>query len=121
MTSRIITADALDGLRQIESKSIDCCVTSPPYYGLRDYGHEGQIGLEETPELYIERLVEVFREARRVLADDGTLWIVIGDSYAGSRKGSAEYPQNARRYMQGNNRGMIGMPCQMAHGGRRSA
>ena len=58
------------------------CVTSPPYFGLRDYGHEGQIGLEETPEEYVSKLVEVFREVKRVLKDDGTLWLNIGDSYA---------------------------------------
>ena len=56
-------------------------VTSPPYFGLRDYGHEGQIGLEETPEAFVDRLVGVFREVRRVMADDGTLWLNIGDSY----------------------------------------
>lgn len=61
---------------------VHCCVTSPPYYGLRDYGVSGQIGLEETPEAYIARLVGVFREVRRVLRDDGTLWVNIGDSYA---------------------------------------
>lgn len=65
-------------------ESVHCCVTSPPYYGLRDYGVSGQIGLEETPEAYITRLVEVFGEVRRVLRDDGTLWVNIGDSYAGS-------------------------------------
>ena len=64
------------------------CVTSPPYYGLRDYGHNGQIGLEETPEAYIKAMVEVFRCVWDVLADDGTLWLNIGDSYAGSGKGS---------------------------------
>ena len=87
MTERIICADALDGLAQLETGSVDMCVTSPPYYGLRDYGIDGQIGLEHTPELYIDRLVEVFREVRRVLRDDGTLWVNIGDSYAGSGKG----------------------------------
>jgi DNA modification methylase len=66
--------------------SVHCCVTSPPYYGLRDYGVSGQIGLEESPEAYITRLVEVFREVRRVLRDDGTLWINIGDSYANDGK-----------------------------------
>ena len=91
MTNRIITADAKDGLKQIESKSIDCCVTSPPYYGLRDYGIEGQIGLEESPDIYIEKLVEVFREVRRVLADDGTLWVVIGDSFAGGKGGRGDF------------------------------
>ena len=58
------------------------CVTSPPYYGLRDYGHDGQLGLEETPEQYVAAMVEVFRCVRDVLADDGTLWLNIGDSYA---------------------------------------
>src|ERR1035441_2723605 len=57
------------------------CVTSPPYYGLRDYGVAGQVGLEETPEQYIEKLVNIFREVRRVMKDDGTLWVNIGDSY----------------------------------------
>lgn len=69
----------------IEDKSVQTCVTSPPYFGLRDYGHEGQIGLEETPEEYVRRLVEVFREVKRVLKDDGTLWLNIGDSYAANR------------------------------------
>ena len=64
------------------------CVTSPPYFGLRDYGHDGQIGLEQTPEQYIKAMVEVFRCVWDVLADDGTLWLNIGDSYAGSGKGS---------------------------------
>ena len=64
------------------------CVTSPPYYGLRDYGHDGQIGLEETPEAYINAMVEVFRCVWDVLADDGTMWLNIGDSYAGSGKGA---------------------------------
>jgi DNA modification methylase len=75
--------DALDVLRGMPDNSVNCCVTSPPYYGLRDYGVDGQIGLEETPEAYIARLVDVFREVRRVLTDDGTLWVNIGDSYAG--------------------------------------
>lgn len=66
----------------IEDKCVQTCVTSPPYFGLRDYGHEGQIGLEETPEEYVRKLVEVFREVKRVLKDDGTLWLNIGDSYA---------------------------------------
>lgn len=78
----ILIGDALEMLRMLEDNSVDCCVTSPPYYGLRDYGVNGQIGLEETPEAYIERLVTVFREVRRVLKDDGTLWVNIGDSYA---------------------------------------
>lgn len=83
----IIQGDALDILRTLENESVNCCVTSPPYYNLRDYGCEGQIGLEKTPEEYIEKLVEIFREVKRVLKEDGTLWINIGDSYAGSCKG----------------------------------
>jgi DNA modification methylase len=73
------------GLKEIEDNSIDCCVTSPPYYGLRDYGVSDQIGLEETPEAYIERLVEVFKEVHRVLKPTGTLWLNIGASYAGKQ------------------------------------
>jgi len=80
---RLICADVLDGLRQLEAGSVRCCVTSPPYWGLRDYGVAGQIGLERTPEEYVSRLVAVFAEVRRVLADDGTLWLNLGDSYTG--------------------------------------
>lgn len=85
--SAIIIADAAEALKWIASNSVDCCVTSPPYYGLRDYGVSGQIGQEETPEEYIEKLVILFREIRRVLKPDGTLWVNIGDSYSGSGKG----------------------------------
>lgn len=80
---KIHTGDSLDYLQGLPDASVDCCVTSPPYYGLRDYGVAGQIGLEESPEAFIERLVAVFREVRRVLKPDGTLWVNIGDSYAG--------------------------------------
>jgi len=78
----IHNGDCLDVLRTLPDESVHCCVTSPPYWGLRDYGHDGQIGLEETPEAYVSRLVEVFREVRRVLRSDGTLWLNLGDSYA---------------------------------------
>ena len=83
----IITADALAGLRTIETATVDACITSPPYFGLRDYGVDGQIGTEATPNEFIQNLVDIFREVRRTLKDDGTLWVVIGDSYAGSGKG----------------------------------
>ena len=83
---QLIHADVLDGLRQLKDASVHCVMTSPPYWGLRDYGEAGQIGLEPTPEAYLERMVEVFREVRRVLRDDGTLWLNLGDSYA--NKGS---------------------------------
>ena len=72
------------------------CVTSPPYWGLRDYGHDEQIGLEQTPDEYVEQLVAVFREVRRVLADDGTLWLNLGDSYAGAGKGPSNVGSGKR-------------------------
>lgn len=84
----IYASDSLRYLRRLPADCIDCCVTSPPYYGLRDYGVDGQIGLEETPDAYIARIVEVFGEVRRVLKPKGTLWVNIGDSYAGSGKGA---------------------------------
>lgn len=82
----ILHGDALSVLKTIDDESINCCVTSPPYYNLRDYGVNGQIGLEESPEEYIQKLVEIFREVKRVLKKDGTLWVNIADSYAGSGK-----------------------------------
>lgn len=96
------------GLKCLPENSVNCCITSPPYYGLRDYGNDEQIGLEATPEEYIGKLVEVFREVRRVLTNDGTLWVNIGDSYAGSMKGAAQFPDNAMNYKQGTNRGTLG-------------
>ena len=163
--NKVYNGDALEVLKTFPNDSINCCVTSPPYFGLRDYGtaqwdggdtecdhvvaeirtglglenspasvkgggHKAkdidkllakrichkcgatridrQVGLEETPEEYIERLVGIFREVRRVLRDDGTLWLNIGDSYAGSGKGAANYPENAKKYKQGTNKGMLG-------------
>ena len=79
--------DALAILKDLPSESVNCCVTSPPYYNLRNYAVTGQIGLEDTPEEYIEKLVCVFREVRRVLRKDGTLWLNIADTYAKSGKG----------------------------------
>jgi DNA modification methylase len=78
VTFEIRQGDALALLRAMPDASVQACVTSPPYWGLRDYGTAGQLGLEETPELYVERLVEVFREVRRVLRKDGTLWLNLG-------------------------------------------
>ena len=77
----IRTGNCLDILPTMEAGSVNCCVTSPPYFGLRDYGNDEQIGLEETPEAFVESMVNVFREVKRVLADDGTLWLNLGDSY----------------------------------------
>lgn len=84
MDYRIIEGDCIEGMRRLEGQSVNCVVTSPPYFGLRDYGHDGQIGLEASPEEFVAKLVEVFREVRRVLRDDGTVWLNLGDSYAGS-------------------------------------
>jgi DNA modification methylase len=82
MTIRIETGDCLEVLRGLpECLRVNCCVTSPPYFGQRDYDHPGQIGLERTSDEYVAKLVDVFREVRRVLRDDGTLWLNLGDSY----------------------------------------
>ena len=82
VTAHILHGNCLDVLQTLDSASVQTCVTSPPYFGLRDYGAEGQIGLEETPEQYVQKLVAVFREVSRVLRDDGTLWLNLGDSYS---------------------------------------
>ena len=84
----IINGNSLEVLKSLPDNSIDCCVTSPPYYALRDYGVDGQIGLEETPEAYINRLSDVFMEVYRVLKPEGTLWLNIADSYYNYRPGS---------------------------------
>lgn len=83
----ILIGDARERLKELADCSVQCCVTSPPYFGLRDYGCDGQMGLEATPAEFVAGMVELFREVRRVLADDGTLWLNLGDSYAGSRCG----------------------------------
>ncbi|EKN4181131.1 site-specific DNA-methyltransferase [Yersinia ruckeri] len=81
MSYQVFIGDCIDSMRKMPGQSVHSCITSPPYYGLRDYGVEGQIGLEESPEAFIQRLVGVFREVRRVLRDDGTLWVNMGDSW----------------------------------------
>ncbi len=81
---QLMLGDCIERMRALPDQSVHTCVTSPPYFGLRDYQVEGQIGLEATPDAFIARMVEVFREVRRVLRDDGTLWLNLGDSYAGS-------------------------------------
>lgn len=78
--------DVREVLRRLPAESVHCCVTSPPYWGLRDYGVDGQLGLEKTPEEFVANMVEVFREVRRVLRDDGTCWVNLGDSYANDGK-----------------------------------
>lgn len=89
----IHTGDCLEVLKTLPSESVQCCVTSPPYWGLRDYADARQIGKENTPEEFTQKMVEVFREVRRVLRDDGTLWLNLGDSYAaagGDRKNGSQ-------------------------------
>jgi len=89
--NKIICGDCLDVMREMPDNSIHCCVTSPPYWGLRDYGCPGQLGLEPTPEEYVAKMVTVFREVKRVLRDDGTLWLNLGDSYNGSGGAGGDY------------------------------
>ena len=89
MSIRILAGDCRETLRTLPEASVHCCVTSPPYFGLRDYGNPAQIGLEPTPSEYVAQMVEVFREVRRVLRDDGTLWLNLGDSYAANRGSGA--------------------------------
>ena len=108
----ILCGDSLNVLKALPESSVHCCVTSPPYYGLRDYGMDAQIGREATPEEYISRLTAVFREVRRVLRPDGTLWVNIADSYCGTgSKGDTRDP----KYPQGRNGQNISL-CQAVRG-----
>jgi DNA modification methylase len=90
MKAKILEGNVLETLKDLPACSVQCVVTSPPYYGLRDYGMSGQIGNEPTPEAYVEKLVFVFREVKRVLKDDGTLWLNLGDSYWGGKGQSSQ-------------------------------
>jgi DNA modification methylase len=129
--NRIEFGDCRDTMRRwaADGVKVQTCVTSPPYFGLRDYGHEGQIGLEQTPEQYITAMVEVFRCVRDVLSDDGTLWLNIGDSYAGyhGNKNAAydDAPSNKGGYFENQrktlvnyngikNKDLIGIPWMLA-------
>ena len=87
MNVRFILGDVIDALKTLDDGTVNTCVTSPPYWGLRDYGTEGQLGLEPTPEQYVTNMVGVFREVKRVLRDDGTLWLNLGDSYIANKTG----------------------------------
>lgn len=86
--NKIHNTDCLIGMKSLPDNYIDCCVTSPPYFGLRDYGHADQIGLEETPDLFVEKMINVFTEVKRILKKEGTLWLNLGDSYASNSKGN---------------------------------
>ena len=83
---QIINADVMEGLQSLDDGSVHCVVTSPPYWGLRDYGADGQIGLEQTPEQYVDKIVDIFRSVRRVLRKDGTVWLNLGDSYCANNR-----------------------------------
>jgi len=126
----IINADVLDGLSQIPDESVHCVITSPPYWGLRDYGEDGQIGLESTPDEYVTRMVGVFREVRRVLRDDGVCWLNLGDSYgnpaagrndgdhrADGRAGGMSYKATGTQKHTGNtikHKDLVGIPWRVA-------
>lgn len=97
-----LLGDCRDVLKTLKVNSIHCCVTSPPYWGLRDYGVDGQIGLEKTPQEYVKNIVEVFHAVRHVLRDDGTLWLNLGDTYAGSGMGAANYPYSTSEKQKSN-------------------
>lgn len=125
MGYELLCGDAIEILRTLSDKSTNTCVTSPPYYGLRDYGVNNQIGLEETPEEYINKLVEVFREVYRVLRDDGVLWVNIGDTYNGNKKRNtkiykhkscSENNQNFRKklWKGAKSKDLIGIPWLLA-------
>lgn len=101
--NEILIGDCKESLKSLEDNSIDCCITSPPYFGLRDYGHPKQIGLENSIDEYVSKLVSVFAEVKRVLKDDGTLWLNLGDSYAGSGKGFGD--NTGDKFKQVSNRG----------------
>jgi DNA modification methylase len=107
----ILVGDVEEQLGTLDPESVQCVVTSPPYWGLRDYGVEGQLGLEKTPEEYIDKMVQVFSGVRRVLRDDGTLWLNIGDSYASDYKGSG-----GPSAKQDSNAGSRYSPRKMSHG-----
>lgn len=130
MLNKIYFGDCRESMRaHLPDKSVQMCVTSPPYFGLRDYGHYGQLGLEETPEAYVAAMVDVFREVKRVLKDDGVLWLNIGDSYANVGKwgggsggkhaaalhGNTGVGRGKRDYGEGlKNKDLIGIPWMLA-------
>ena len=112
LTAEVIVGDNRETLKQLPDKSVQCVVTSPPYWGLRDYGEDEQIGLEQSPNDFIEQLCLVFDEVWRVLKDDGTIWVNLGDSYAGSGKGSPgnfgkHAPSGSARHLEHSHSGIV--------------
>lgn len=104
MLNTILNCDVLDGLKQLPDESVNCCITSPPYWGLRDYGNDEQIGLEKTPDEYVAKMVQVFSEVKRVLKNDGTLWLNLGDSYSSGGRGSYSNSEQLKGSKQATNR-----------------
>lgn len=105
----IIVGDCLESLRGLPSESVNCCVTSPPYWALRDYGIAGQVGLEDSAAAYVNKMVEVFGQVRRILRNDGTLWLNLGDSYAGGGNYRGINSENTLTSKQSSNRGARGV------------
>jgi DNA modification methylase len=123
--NKIYCGDCREVLKTFPDESVNCCVTSPPYWGLRDYGVKGQLGLEKTPEEYIKNMVEVFREVKRVLRSDGTLWLNLGDSYLSNPKpdiGDQKYMNGRKRFDRPNTKkilnlkpkNLVGIPWRVA-------
>ncbi len=120
--NKIYQGDSLEVLKTFPDESIDCVITSPPYWGLRDYGVEGQLGLEKTPEEYVAKMVEVFQECKRVLKKEGTLWLNLGDSYAGGgrggdpkhKKGDNSAEATAESYKGIPAKNLVGIPWRVA-------
>jgi len=113
MTVQILRGDCREVLRKLADESVHCCVTSPPYFGLRDYGVDGQTGLEQTPAEFVEQLVSVMREVRRVLRPDGTLWLNLGDSYATGAGGVGNCPGGGKQGESWKVRGRMTPPNRM--------
>lgn len=112
MTVQLYQGDARHILQQLNDNSVNCIVTSPPYFGLRDYGVDGQMGLEQTPDEYVNGMVELFREARRILRDDGTLWLNLGDSYAARSFGDCGFNDGVPSSIKPKD--LIGIPWRVA-------
>lgn len=121
----VYCGDALTVLRSMPDESVQCCVTSPPYWGLRNYGVEGQLGLEKTPAEYVAKMVEVFREVRRVLKNDGTCWVNLGDTYASAwacnrrsqvGSGSPKLEERMDRLGGLKEKDLVGIPWRFAFG-----
>ncbi len=111
--NKIICGDCLEVMKDWPDNFIDCCVTSPPYWGLRDYGVPGQLGLEKTPEEYIDKMVSVFREVRRCLKKTGTLWMNMGDSYNNATPGGRNpqrWPKQSRNDHKPNSKPLAAGP-----------